>query len=263
MASLQIRDEGDVRVLELARPDVRNALDEILIGELSDAMREAGTADGIRVVLLRGAGKAFCAGADIGYMQRLADFDEAANLEDARVLSDLFTAISDCPKPVVARAHGAVIGGAVGLVAAADIVLAAEGTQFGLSEVRLGILPAVISPFVLRRLGPAACRRLFLTGERFGARRARELGLVDEVAPLEDLDALVDVTVNDLRAGGPTAQAACKKLLDDITGLSTAEATLRTPAYIAAQRATNEAKEGFAAFFGKRRATWAQRPESK
>jgi len=242
----------------LNRPDVRNALDEELIEALRAQLRSIDVDEPARFVVLEGAGKAFCAGADIGYMQRLADFDEAANLSDAERLSDCFLAISDCPKPVVAKVHGAAIGGAVGLIAAADVVIAAEGTMFALAEVRLGILPAVISPFVLRRLGPAACRRLFLTGERFAARRARELGLCDEVVALEELEQGVAQLLSELRLGGPSAQTACKRLLDEVAPLPLHEAVKRTPAAIAGQRATDEAREGFAAFFAKRPAAWAR-----
>jgi len=253
--------EGDVLHLRLNRPDVRNAIDEDMIGDLTVAVREGGNDAEIRIVVLSGEGKAFCAGADVGYMRRLSEFDEAANLQDARALSDCFLAISDCPKPVVAMVHGAAIGGGVGLVAAADIVIAAEDTKFALTEVRLGILPAVISPFVLRRLGPAACRRLFLSGERFAARRAQELGLCDQVVPAEELDAAVEAMLEQLRFGGPTAQAACKRLLDEIGPLPLHEAARRTPGYIARQRATPEAKEGFSAFFEKRSAAWASRED--
>ena len=256
--SLRSEREAGVLTLALARPDVRNALDETLIGELRTAIDAASVDTSIRVVVLSGDGKSFCAGADIGYMQRLSSFGHAENLVDAQQLSDLFLAISSCSKPVIAKVHGAAIGGGVGLVAAADIVIAAEGTRFALTEVRLGILPAVISPFVLRRLGPAKCRHLFLTGERFAARRALEIGLCDVVVSADELDAAVDATVQNLRAGGPDAQSACKRLLDEIGPLDVASAAARTPEFIAAQRATDEAKEGFAAFFEKRPAKWAK-----
>jgi len=255
---LAITRRDDVMELCLSRPELRNALDEELIGALGDALRAAGEDDGIRVVLLRGEGKSFCAGADIHYMQRLADYDHESNLRDARELSAAFLAISSCPKPVLAQVHGAAIGGGVGLVAASDIVIAAEGTQFALTETRLGILPAVISPFVLRRLGPAACRSLFLTGERFSARRALELGLCDRVVSSEELGPATEETISMLRLGGPSAQAASKALLDEIADLPVREAVQRTPEYIARQRATEEAKEGFAAFFEKRAPRWAR-----
>ncbi len=255
MSFLRIEPKPNVLELVLNRPEVRNALDENLIAELGQALAEAETSD-VRAVVLRGEGKSFCAGADIGYMQRLGAFDHDQNMEDARRLSDLFLAISSCTKPVIAQVHGAAIGGGVGLVSAADIVIAAEGTKFALTEVRLGILPAVISPFVLRRLGPAACRRLFLTGERFEARAAQALGLVDQVVAPEDLESAVGNTVENIRRGGPSAQAASKRLLDEIANLSIQEAVVRTPEYIARQRATDEAKEGFASFFDKRPPSW-------
>ena len=256
-SKLQVERRDDVLDLQLARPELRNALDEELIAALRDAFDAAAGDAAVRVVLLRGLGKSFCAGADVHYMQRLSQFDEAANLADARALSALFLSISSCPKPVVAQLHGAAIGGGVGLAAAADIVIADVGTQFALTEVRLGILPAVISPFVLRRIGPAACRVLFLSGERFSAQRALELGLCDRVVGPEALDAEVAARIEELRLGGPLAQATCKRLLDEIAPLSTAEAATRTPAYIAAQRASAEAREGFAAFFAKRPPSWA------
>jgi methylglutaconyl-CoA hydratase len=236
---------------------VHNALDEALIAELTTAARAAAQDAAARIVILSGEGKSFCAGADIGYMQRLSAHDREANLADARVLSDAFLALAQCPKPVVAKVHGVAIGGGVGLVSACDLVVAAEGTKFGLSEVRLGILPAVISPFVVRRIGPGAARPLFLTGDRFGARRALELGLVDQVVAPADLGAAVADAVASLRQGGPLAQAAIKRLLDDIAPLSLSDAAQRTPEYIAQQRATEEAREGFAAFFEQRPPRWA------
>jgi methylglutaconyl-CoA hydratase len=255
-AKLVTERQGAVLEVRLNRPEVRNALDEELVAQLAEAFAAA-SHDDCRVVVFSGEGKSFCAGADIGYMQRLADFDHEDNVADAHRLSEAFLAISRCAKPVVAKVHGAAIGGAVGLVSACDVVIAAAGTKFGLSEVRLGILPAVISPFVLRRLGPATARTLFLTGERFGARRARKLGLVDSVASREEIDEVVRQTIESLLMGGPTAQAACKRLLDEIGPLPLAEAVTRTPEYIARQRATDEAKEGFAAFFEKRKPSWA------
>lgn len=255
---LKVERREDVLELRLCRPEVHNALDEELIGSLAAAMLVASADAAARAVVLSGEGPSFCAGADVAYMRRLAGYDTEANLEDARALSDLFLTIARCEKPVVARVHGAVIGGAMGLVAAADVVIAAEETKFGFSEVRLGILPAVISPFVLRRLGPGACRVLFLTGERFNAGRALELGLVDRIAAQQELDQAVDDVLGKIRLGGPTAQAASKRLLDEMTWLSLDDATRRTPEYIAQQRATEEAKEGFAAFFQKRPPSWAK-----
>lgn len=253
--------KGPLLELRLNRPEVRNALDEELITELREAVRAASDDTELRFVLLSGEGKSFCAGADIGYMQRLSGYGHEENLADAEALSGLYEAISGCSKPVICRVQGAAIGGGLGLVAAADVVVAAEGTKFALTEARLGILPAVISPFVLRRLGPGACRTLFLTTQIFTTEKALRLGLVDEVTPLEDLDAAVELVLKDLRLGGPEAQAACKNLLDEISALPFAEAVRRTPDYIAAQRATDEAREGFAAFFAKRPARWVGEEE--
>jgi methylglutaconyl-CoA hydratase len=257
------RDKGTTRELRLNRPEIRNALDEELIRELSEAVRVASSDQSVRFVLLSGEGKSFCAGADIAYMRRLAEYDHKANLADARLLSGLYESISSCAKPVVARVQGAAIGGGLGLVAAADLVIAAQGTKFGLTEARLGILPAVIAPFVLRRLGPGACRTLFLSTQIFTTEKAQRLGLVDEVASAEELDAEVDVMLKELSLGGPLAQAACKRLLDEIGNLPVSEACKRTPEYIATQRATDEAKEGFAAYFEKRSTGWVEEFEER
>lgn len=255
---LILRREGDVLNLCLDRPEVRNALDEELIGAVTTALRTEVRDPGVRFVVLRGEGKVFCAGADLQYMQRLASADEATNLEDARHLGDLFSAVSSCPKPVIARVHGAAIGGGVGLVAAADFVVAAEGTKFGFTEVRLGIVPGVISPFALRRLGPALCRRLFLTGEIFDAARALGFGLVDHCVPADQLEATTASIVGELRMGGPGAQAAAKRLLDDVHNLTIDNAVAQTPEHIARQRASDEAREGFAAFLEKRPPDWVE-----
>lgn len=256
--ALLLRRDGDVVHLSLARPDVRNALDEELIRSVTSALRHEVRDPGVRFVVLRGEGKVFCAGADLQYMQRLATADHATNLEDARRLGELFSALSHCPRPVVARVHGAAIGGGVGLVAAADFVVAAEGTKFGFTEVRLGIVPGVISPFAVRRLGPALCRRLFLTGETFDADRALEYGLVDQCVPADELDAAVEGVLERLRLAGPQAQAAAKRLLDEIGNLPVEDAVAQAPEHIARQRASAEAREGFAAFLEKRAPGWTR-----
>ena len=255
---LLIRREGDVLHLCLNRPEVRNALDEELIGAVTAALRSEARDPLTRVVVIQGEGRVFCAGADLQYMQRLAAADHSTNLEDARRLGELFWALSNCPRPVIAQVHGAAIGGGIGLVAASDFVVAAEGTKFGFTEVRLGIVPGVISPFALRRLGPALCRRLFLTGEIFDARQALEYGLVDHQVPEQDLEETTASVVSKLRVGGPGAQAAAKRLLDDVDNLTVESAVALTPEHIARQRATDEAREGFAAFLEKRPANWVE-----
>ena len=248
---LILRREGDVLHICLNRPEVRNALDEELIAAVTSALRHEAREQQTRVVVLQGEGKVFCAGADLQYMQKLAAADHATNLEDARRLGELFSAVSDCPKPVIAQVHGAAIGGGVGLVAASDFVVAAEGTKFGFTETRLGIVPGVISPFALRRLGPACCRRLFLTAEIFDARRALEIGLVDHCVVGAELETTTASIIDRLRGAGPKAQAAAKRLLDEIGNLTVEDAVAQVPEHIALQRATQEAREGFAAFLEK------------
>jgi methylglutaconyl-CoA hydratase len=257
---LILRREGDVLHICLNRPEVRNALDEELIAAVTTALRHDARDEQTRVVVLQGEGKVFCAGADLQYMQKLSAADHATNLEDARHLGELFSAVSDCPKPVIAQVHGAAIGGGVGLVAASDFVVAAEGTKFGFTETRLGIVPGVISPFALRRLGPAVCRRLFLTAEIFDAHRALEIGLVDHCVAPTELQATTASIIDQLRAAGPKAQAAAKRLLDEIGNLPVEDAVAQAPEHIANQRASREAREGIAAFLEKRSPAWA-RPE--
>jgi methylglutaconyl-CoA hydratase len=210
------------------------------------------------VVVLTGEGDFFCAGADIGYMRDTAEFSYEENLEDARKLAAMFRAIDECPKPVVARVWGAAIGGGVGLVAAADVVVAEEGTVFAFSEVRLGISPATIAPFVLRKVGQSQTRTLFLTGERFDAARACEIGLVHEVVAEEDLDTLVQEKVVGLLSGGPEALAVTKALLRDLRDADPGEATEIMARRIAELRTGEEGQEGLGAFLEKREPSWKQ-----
>jgi methylglutaconyl-CoA hydratase len=253
---LAIERQGSRLTLLLQRPERRNALDETTIAALTRAFREDALQDGVRVVVLAGEGKSFCAGADLAYMQRLAAADKETNLKDAAALGELFRAVYECPRPVIARVQGAAIGGGLGLVAAVDIAVATPDAKFGFTEARLGIVPGVISPFAMRRIGVAACRRLFLTAEIFDGAEARRLGLVDHLAEESRLDAVVDSQVEALRVGGPQAQAASKRLLDEIADLDLPAAMEVTPKHIADQRATAEAAEGFRAFFEKRSAEW-------
>ena len=244
----------------LARPDARNALNAGLIGEIGRSMQELAEDDGVRVVVLTGEGKHFCAGADIGYMRNTADFSFEENREDARALAAMFAAVEGCPKPVVARVAGAAIGGGVGLVAAADVAVAEEGTVFAFTEVRLGISPATIAPFVLRKIGYSHARALFLTGERFGAARAHEIGLVHEVAAQGDLDRAVREKIEGLLAGGPGALAATKALLREIRDAAPGEVTEITARRIAELRTGEEGQEGLGAFLEKREPAWRGEP---
>ncbi len=242
--------------ITLDRPDVRNALS----GELMEAVGEgidAFEGDGaVRAVVLAGAGPAFCAGADLRSMRQSRDKAEGDNKSDAHRMGGLFHRIASCRKPVLARVHGPAIGGGVGLMAACDIVVAAAGTRFQFSEVRLGIVPAVISPFCIRRLGQVKAMRLFLTGEAIDARTALEYGLVDIVAEGEELDAAVEKVLGDLGKAGPQALIAAKELVTRVTKLEGEAALDYTADLIARLRVSDEAVEGMTAFLEKRPAAW-------
>src|SRR5918999_3509186 len=202
---LRRTDDGPVATVSLARPEARNALNAALVEEITRGFEELADDERVRVVVLTGEGPAFCAGADIGYMRDTAGFSYDENLEDARRLATMFRSVDELPKPVVAKVRGAAIGGGAGLVAAADLAVAEEGTRFAFTEVRLGIAPATIAPFVVRKIGASHARSLFLTGERFGAERAQEIGLVHNMAPQDGLDAVVEEKVGELLQGGPVA----------------------------------------------------------
>ncbi len=241
----------------LARPDVRNAFDDAMIDELTGAFEDLSAAAEVRVVVLAGEGSAFCAGADIAWMRRAGGYSPDENEADAQRMARMLRTIDVCPRPVIALAHGAAIGGGVGLVAAADIAIAAEGTVFSLAEVKLGILPSVISPYVLRAIGPRAARDVFLTGERFDAAEARRIGLVHAVAPAADLEAACDRKIDALLSSAPQAVEAAKRLIEQVAGKNPEEAMPLTVRTIAQRRASEEAREGLSAFLEKRPAPWA------
>jgi methylglutaconyl-CoA hydratase len=245
MSALRVEREGPVLRVTLARPDRRNAFDAGLIAELTEAFGEVGDA---RAVVLSGEGESFCAGADVEWQRSSIDLSYDENVEDALRLYRMCEAIDGCPAPVVARVHGYALGGGSGLIACADLAVADENATFGFTEVRLGIVPAVISPFVLARIGPGAARRWFLTGERFGADVALRIGLVHEAAA--DSEAATEAVVEALLAGGPEAVRAAKRLVRKRpTGRATAE--------IAAERRTSdEGQGGLRAFLDKGTPPW-------
>lgn len=245
-----------VLTVELNRPEVRNAFNETLIADLTAWAREAATASGVRAAVLRGAGKTFSAGADVNWMAKTITYSEAQNAEDARAMRAMFEALDDLPFPLIGRIHGAALGGGAGLTAVCDVAVAAEGTLFGFTEVKLGILPAVISPFALRKIGLSAARELFLTGRRFDAARAREIGLVHAVVPAEGLDEAVDGYVKEVLSAAPEAVARAKRLLREITLRADTEGVATTGA-IAERRVSAEGQEGLRAFLEKRSPTWA------
>jgi len=247
-ANLRIERDGDVLRITLARPDRRNAFDAAVIAELAEAFVDVGRA---RAVVLAGDGPSFSAGADIEWMRASAALSYEENVADANALRAMLEAIDGCPAPVVARIQGHALGGGAGLVATADVAIAAPDAVFAFSEVKLGIIPAVISPFALARIGPGAARRYFVTGERFDAETALRIGLVHEIA--EDLDAAVAHAVDELLSAGPHAARWAKRLVRERPdGAETAR-------WIAERRTSDEGQEGLRAFLEKRAASWRPR----
>jgi methylglutaconyl-CoA hydratase len=245
--SLRVERDGPVLRIVLARPERRNAFDAALISELTRAFGDVGDA---RAVVLAGDGPSFCAGADVEWQRASIDLAYDENVEDAMRLYRMLEAIDSCPAPVLARVQGYALGGGSGLVSCCDVAIAAPDAVFGFSEVRLGIIPAVISPFVLARIGPAAARRYFLTGERFDAATAVRIGLVQEVA--EDLDAVAEKVVEALLASGPQAVRAAKRLIRERpSGRELGEIA-------AARRASDEGQEGLRAFLEGRKPSWPE-----
>jgi len=257
--TLQLSIEGAVARIWLDRPELRNAFDDVVIAELTQAFGEAGAAPSVRVVVLGARGPAFCAGANLHWMRRMADYTREENLADAARLAAMLRGIADCPKPVVARVQGDVYAGGMGLVAACDIAVSSDTAGYCLSEVRIGLVPATISPYVLRAMGTRAAQRWFLTAERFDAAEARRIGLVHEVVAADALDAKVADIVKALCGASPAAVLACKRLIDDVAGREIDDALVaRTVQGIADIRASDEGREGVKAFLEKRKPLWLQ-----
>jgi methylglutaconyl-CoA hydratase len=252
---------GGVAQITLNRPEKRNALDRATIAALSSELQSCAGNPAVRLVQITGAGKAFCAGADLTEMQAQAQASEAANLADAEQLAAMLAALDSMPKPTLARVNGDGYGGALGLLSACDIVVAVDAAKFAFTEVRLGIIPAVISPFVLGKIGESAARRYFLTAETLTAAALQELGLVHEVVPAELLDATCARITAALLKGAPQALAEAKALIRDVTHATArdrAAASMEAAARLSRLRVEAEAQEGFSAFFAKRKASWRQ-----
>ena len=246
-----------VAAVTMNRGEVHNAFNERVIADLTDAFRKLGDDPGVRVILLRGAGKSFSAGADLGWMKKMAAYSHEENVQDAMGLATMLRTLDECPKPTVAVVQGPAFGGGVGLVAACDIAISAETATFALTEVRLGLIPAVISPYVVAAMGERACRRYFLTGERFSAAEALRLGLLHQTVKAEELDAAVEVTVRNLLQCGPASQTAAKELIRAVARRPMSpDVMLDTAERIARQRASGEGKEGVGAFLEKREPAW-------
>lgn len=253
---IELELAGPVARVWLKRPELRNAFDGLMVSELRKVLFELRTLDAVRVIVLGGRGPAFCAGADLAWMKAMASFTREENLAEAQALADLFFTVYESPKPVVARVHGAALGGGSGLVAACDLPVAALGTQFGFTEVRLGIIPAVISPYVLGKIGESAARELLLTGERFEAVRALEIGLVRAAVPESDLDAAIEGRVEELLKAGPRAVAEAKALIREVAWRRIEDVQRYTVERIADIRVSPEGQEGLRAFLEKRKPAW-------
>lgn len=258
MALLDVStDRRGVATLTLSRPEVHNAFNDRVIAALTATFGTLAADDAVRMLVLTGAGASFSAGGDLDWMRSMTRYTEDENRRDGLALAQMLDALDRFPKPTVARVNGAALGGGVGLVACCDIAIAADSARFGLTEVRLGLAPATIAPYVVRAIGARQARRYFLTGERFDTQRALALGLVHEAVPAADLDAAVARVVADLLKGGPAALGECKALVRTVQETPEREALMAATAdLIARMRVTAEGQEGLAAFFGKRAPAW-------
>lgn len=257
MSNLNIKVEAQRATLTLTRPELRNAFNDEVIAELTQAFTELGQRDDVRAIVLAAEGPAFCAGADLNWMRRMADYDREQNLADAARLAEMLRVIHHCPKPVVVRVQGDVYAGGMGLVACCDIAISIDSAHYCLSETRLGLLPATISPYVLRAMGPRAAQRYCLSAERFDAAEALRIGFVHEVVPADQLDARVDAVVKALLQASPAAVRACKRLLQDVAQREIDAALIaQTVEAIADIRSSTEGREGVQSFLQKRQPSW-------
>ena len=257
MSHLNIKVEARRATLTLTRPELRNAFNDEVIADLTQAFTGLGSSDEVRAIVLAAEGPAFCAGADLNWMRRMADYDRAQNLADAARLAEMLRVIHQCPKPVIARVQGDVYAGGMGLVACSDIAISVDTAHYCLSETRLGLLPATISPYVMRAMGPRAAQRYCLSAERFDAAEALRIGFVHEVVPAELLDERVDAVAQALVNASPAAVRACKRLLQDVAQREIDAALIaQTVEAIADVRASAEGREGVQAFLQKRQPSW-------
>lgn len=257
MSHLQLEERDSVLYVTLNRPEVHNAFNDELIEEAIGLFESLDNRRDLRAVVLRGSGANFCAGADLSWMSRMVGYSRDENIRDSSRMARMFAVMNECPVPLVGRIHGAAIGGGVGLVAVCDIVLAAADTKFGLAEVKLGILPAIISPYVIAKIGETHARALFMTGERFAADRALQIGLVHRVARDErELDQLLSETLEQIASSGPEAVRECKKLIAFVAANSKIDAIPLTIETIASRRVSEEGQRGMQAFLRKQKAPW-------
>jgi methylglutaconyl-CoA hydratase len=256
--TIRVGIEGGVATITLARPEVKNAFNDTMLDELMEAYGALEDDPEVRVVVLTGEGDSFCAGADLNYMKHTINYTLDQNFADAMKIADVMEKIHTLAKPTVARVNGYAIGGGAGLMAANDIVIASEKAVVSLSEVKIGLVPACISPYVIMRAGPGACREFFLTGERMKAKKARRLGLINDVVDEDELDEAVGTLVRRLVSSGPEALKVCKSLLDNVSEMPLAEAKEYTARVIAEVRVSDEGQEGMTAFLEKRKPGWVK-----
>jgi methylglutaconyl-CoA hydratase len=251
--------DGPVARITFSRPDIHNAFNDVMLREILDAFGKIQKAEDVRCVVITGEGKSFCAGADLNWMRRVVDYSYEENLNESLELAECMYRMYACPKPVIARVNGAAIGGGTGFVAVSDFAVAAETAKFSFSEVKIGVVPACISPFVIKKIGEGKCREFFLTGERLKADRVLEAGLVNRVVPLKELDQAVDHYVEMLLSSGPAALTMCKELIEKVSGMDLDGAKRYTAEVIASLRMSPEGQEGMAAFLEKRKPNWVKK----
>lgn len=258
LQTIDYRTVGKVAHVTFNRPDVHNAFDDTMIKELSTVFEEIEKRSDVRVVIVTGKGKSFCAGADLNWMRRVKDYSYEDNLKESLELAEMLYKVYASSKPTIARVNGAAIGGGTGLVAVCDIAIAADRAKFSFSEVKLGLIPACISPYVLKKCGEGRCREFFLTGERLTAERAHAAGLVNAIVPLEEIDTYIENITSLLISSGPEAITKCKELLRNVAEMSLEDAKKFTAEVIAQLRISDEGQEGMNAFLEKRRPNWAE-----
>lgn len=257
LETIEIQHTPYATLVWLNRPDIRNAMNDVMIRELCDTFRRLGQDPAVRAIVLAGRGKAFCAGGDLNYMRKVAFYTPEQNQQEALALADMLNEIAICPKPTIARIHGACFAGGMGLASACDVLVASQEATFALTEVRVGLIPATISPYVVRAMGYQTARRFFITGETLDAAMAYRCGLAHELALPEELDASINELLGNLLQGAPGAIADAKRLVVDVSRQSVSqELRIDTAARIAHARTTDEAREGIAAFLEKRKPHW-------
>ncbi len=255
-STILFSEEKFVGKIILNRPEIHNAFDDLMISELHSALDQIENDSKIRVVVITGAGESFCAGADLNWMKRVKDWSYEKNFEDALRVAELMEKIYTFPKPIITRVNGTTIGGGTGIVASSDIAIASENAIFGLAEVKIGLVPSVISPYLIKRCGERVCREIFLTGERISAKKALEFGLVNYVVPYQELDRKVEEIVNMLLSSGPNAIRMCKELIKKVSETPINQVKSYTADIIAKIRISKEGQEGISSFLEKRKPKW-------